>query len=137
MIIKLNTTSAYALWAGRLLGALVVLVLLADAGVCLFAPHLLTKNMEQTGFPTALSPVIGGILAASTVLYAIPRTSMLGAILVTGFLGGAICTHLRLGEIGSPPQIICALLGVAVWASLSLRQPTVHAAFAGPEPEQR
>lgn len=126
----MNTLSPCSVWTGRTLGALVVLVLSADAGVCLFAPHLLATNMAQTGFPLELSSVIGGILAASIVLYAIPRTSMLGAVLVSGFLGGAICTHLRLGELGSPPQIICALLGVAAWAALYLRHPGVRAAFA-------
>jgi hypothetical protein len=105
----------------------VVLALLADAGVSLFASHLLARNIEETGFPVGLSSVVGGILAVSTVLYAIPRTSVLGAILLTGFLGGAICTHLRMGELGSPPQIVSALLGVAVWASLYLRNSTVRA----------
>jgi DoxX-like family len=123
----LNPPSRAALWTGRILGAIVVLALLADAGVSLFASHLLAKNMEETGFPVALSAVVGGILAVSTVLYAIPRTSVLGAILLTGFLGGAICTHLRMGEMGSPPQIASALLGIAAWASLYLRSNAVRA----------
>jgi hypothetical protein len=127
MISDLDNPSRAALWTGRILGAVVVLALLADAGVSLFASHLLARNIEETGFPVGLSSVVGGILAVSTVLYAIPRTSVLGAILLTGFLGGAICTHLRMGELGSPPQIVSALLGVAVWASLYLRNSTVRA----------
>ncbi|SFQ24236.1 DoxX-like family protein [Variovorax sp. 770b2] len=127
MISDLDNPSRAALWTGRILGAVVVLALLADAGVSLFASHLLARNMEETGFPVGLSSVVGGILAVSTVLYAISRTSVLGAILLTGFLGGAICTHLRMGELGSPPQIVSALLGVAVWASLYLRNSTVRA----------
>lgn len=122
---NLKNPSRACLWTGRILGAVVVMALLADAGVLLLAPQLLAKNMEATGFPIELSAVIGGILAASTALYAIPRTCMLGAIFVTGFLGGAICTHLRLGEMGSPPQIICALLGAGAWASLYLRGAAV------------
>ncbi|MEJ8855235.1 DoxX family protein [Variovorax robiniae] len=98
-----------------------VLALLVDAGASLFAPHLLAKEMEAAGFPAGLLPVIGATLLVSTLLYALPMTSVLGAILVTGFLGGAICTHLRLGEIGSPPQIISVLLGIAAWTSLYLR----------------
>lgn len=125
----LNNPSRAALWTGRILGALVVLALLADAGVSLFASHLLARNMEETGFPVELSSVVGGILAVSTVLYAIPRTSVLGAILLTGFLGGAICTHLRMGEMGSPPQIVSALLGIAAWAALYLRNGKVRALF--------
>ena len=53
-------------------------------------------------------------------------TATLGAILITGFFGGAICTHFRLGEIGSPPQLICLALGVITWVGLYLRNPTVR-----------
>lgn len=116
-----------AVWAGRIIGALVVLILLADAGVSIFAPHLLAKAMEETGFPIGLSSTVGAILLVCTVLFAIPRTSVLGAVLLTGFLGGAICTHLRIGEIGSPPQIVCAALGIATWLSLYLRHGSVRA----------
>jgi hypothetical protein len=61
------------------------------------------------------------------LLYAIPQTAMLGAIVVTGFLGGAICTHVRLGELASPPQVICLLLGLMAWGGLYLRDPRVRA----------
>lgn len=122
-----NPPSSAAVAAGRGLGLVVVLALLADAGICLFAPELLARNMEATGFPMALAPAIGAILAVSTLLYAIPRTTVLGAILVTGFLGGAICTHLRLGEFGSQPQVFSLLLGIGAWASIYLRAGTVRA----------
>ncbi|MEJ1166424.1 hypothetical protein V9K97_22155 [Variovorax sp. CCNWLW186] len=65
---NLKNPSRACLWTGRILGAVVVMVLLADAGVLLLAPQLLAKNMEATGFPIELSAVIGGILAASTAL---------------------------------------------------------------------
>ncbi|RYF59229.1 MAG: DoxX family protein [Comamonadaceae bacterium] len=122
-----NQPSSAAIAAGRGLGLVVVLALLADAGICLFAPELLARNMAATGFPMALAPVIGAILAVSTLLYANPRTTVLGAILVTGFLGGAICTHLRLGEFGSQPQVFSVLLGIGAWASIYLRASTVRA----------
>ena len=121
-----TTPSNTALWTGRILGTLVILALLADASVSLFAPHLMTTAMQETGFPVELAPVIGSILALSVALYAIPQTSVLGAILVTGFLGGAICTHLRLGEIGSPPQIVSLLLGAAAWGALYLRSSALR-----------
>ena len=127
MLSNRNQPSSAAVASGQVLGFVVVLALLADAGVCLFAPELLARNMEATGFPMDLSPVIGAILAISTLLYAIPRTSVLGAILVTGFLGGAICTHLRLGEFGSQPQVFSALLGIGAWASIYLRANTLRA----------
>ena len=65
-------------------------------------------------------------MLACAILYAIPRTAVLGAILTTGFLGGAICTHFRLGEIGSPPQLISLLLGVMTWGGLYLRDSRIR-----------
>ncbi|MCG7600151.1 DoxX family protein [Halomonas sp. McH1-25] len=118
--------SIVAIWTGRLLGALVVLSLLADAGVNVFLPHLLAENLAKIGFPMGLAPIIGSVLFVCVLLYMIPRTSVLGAVLITAFLGGAICAHLRIGEIGSPPQVISALLGIAAWASLYLRNDNVR-----------
>jgi len=105
----------------------VTLLLSADAAVCLFAPHLLAPNLKATGFPIELAPAIGAVLAVSVLLYLWPRTSMVGAILITGFLGGAICTHVRIGEFGSPSQIVSVLLGVGVWGSLYLRHGALRA----------
>lgn len=118
--------SIAAIWTGRLLGALVVLSLLADAGVNVFLPHLLAENLTKIGFPIGLAPMVGSVLFVCVLLYMIPRTSVLGAVLITAFLGGAICAHLRIGEIGSPPQVISALLGIAAWASLYLRNGDVR-----------
>lgn len=110
-----------AVRTGQILAGLVIAVLLLDAGVLLLAPELLAGSMRATGFPMELSPAIGATLLVSIVLYAIPRTSVSGALLLTAFLGGAICTHFRIGEIGSPPQLVSASLGVTVWLSLYLR----------------
>lgn len=109
------------------MSALVVLVLLADAAVSLFAPQMLAADMAATGFPTDLGPVLAGVMLVCAVAYAVPKTAMLGAILITGFLGGAICTHLRIGEIGSPPQIVCLLLGLLTWGGLYLRDARIRA----------
>jgi hypothetical protein len=123
-----DTSSAPPLvWAGRIMSALVVLVLLADAGVQLFAPNLLRPAMDASGFPIQLAPVLGTIMLICAVLYALPQTATLGAIVVTGFLGGAICTHVRLGEFGSPPQVICLLLGLMAWGGLYLRDTRIRA----------
>ena len=59
--------------------------------------------------------------------YAIPQTAVLGAILIAGFFGGAICVHLRMGEIGGPPQIVSLVIGILAWAGLVLRDRTVRA----------
>ncbi len=109
------------MWAGRLLSALVVLALLADGAVALFAPAMLKADMDATGFAADSARPIGIIVIVCAVLYAVPRTTTLGAILITGFLGGAICTHFRLGETGSPPQLVCLALGIVTWAGLYLR----------------
>ncbi|NLS16148.1 DoxX family protein [Rhizobium sp. P40RR-XXII] len=108
-------------WAGWVLTVIVTLVFAADAAVNLFSPATLAAEMTATGFSTNQAWVVGLIILVCVVLYAIPRTAILGAILMTGFLGGAICTHFRLGEIGSPPQLISLLLGVMAWGGLYLR----------------
>ena len=114
-------------WTGYVMSALVVLALLADAGTQLFAPHLLKAEMDATGFPQSLSTPLGVIMLVCGVLYAIPRTAFLGAVLTTAFLGGAICAHFRLGEFAAPPQLICLLLGVLTWAGLYLRDARLRA----------
>ena len=116
-----------SVWAGRIVSALVVIILLADASVNLFAPQLLKAEMSASGFPVELAPVLAALLLLCAALYAYPPTSVLGAILVTGFLGGAICLHLRMGEIGSPPQLISLLIGVLAWLGLFLRDASVRA----------
>ncbi|MGB8423641.1 DoxX family protein, partial [Paraburkholderia sp.] len=60
-------------------------------------------------------------------LYAIPATAVLGAILVTGYLGGAICAHVRIGELGSPPEIISLVLGALTWGGLCARNFRIRA----------
>ena len=114
-------------WIGRILSALVVLALLADAGMQFLAPQFLKAEMEASGFSPSLAMPLGVIMIACALFYAVPRTAMFGAILITGFLGGAIATHFRMGEIGSPPQLICLLLGAMTWGGLYLRVPPLRA----------
>ncbi|MFB2563587.1 DoxX family protein [Rhizobium sp. IMFF44] len=111
---------------GWVLSAIVTLALVADGAVDLFAPAWIRPQIEETGFPVGLATPLGLIILVCVVLYAIPRTAVLGAILATGFFGGAICAHFRLGEIGSPPQLISLLLGVMAWAGLYLRDERVR-----------
>jgi hypothetical protein len=87
---------------------------------------MMRGEMEATGFPQNLLLPVGLIMLGCAVIYAVPRTATFGAILVTGVLGGAICTHFRLGEIGSPPQLICLTLGVLTWGGLWLRDRRVR-----------
>ena len=115
-----------SIWAGRIISALVVIILVADASVNLFAPQLIKAEMSASRFPVELAPVLAALMLLCAVLYAYPRTSVLGAILVTGFFGGAISLHLRMGEIGSPPQLISLLIGVLAWLGLFLRDANVR-----------
>jgi len=117
----------HALWAGRILSAFVVVVLVADGAIQLFAPAQMASTLQETGFAMDLTRVVGPIILVCAVLYAIPATAVLGAILVTGFLGGAICAHLRIGELGSPPELISLLLGTMTWGGLYVRDPRIRA----------
>ncbi|RUU13669.1 DoxX family protein [Mesorhizobium sp. M7A.T.Ca.TU.009.01.3.2] len=116
-----------ALWGGRIMSAFVVIALMTDGTVQLFAPARVASMLQETGFAMDLTRVVGPIILACAILYAIPVTAVLGAILVTGFLGGAICAHLRIGELGSPPEIISLLLGAMTWGGLYLRDPRIRA----------
>lgn len=116
-----------ALWAGRILSACVVVALMTDGAIQLFAPAQIASMLQETGFAMDLTRVVGPIVLACAILYAIPATAVLGAILVTGFLGGAICTHVRIGELGSPPELISLLLGAMTWGGLYLRDPRIRA----------
>ncbi|MBP2448895.1 hypothetical protein JOH51_006403 [Rhizobium leguminosarum] len=116
-----------ALWAGRIMSAFVVIALVADGTIQLFAPTQIASMLQETEFAMDLTKVVGSIILACAILYAIPVTAVLGAILVTGFLGGAICAHVRIGELGSPPEIISLLLGAMTWGGLYLRDPRIRA----------
>ena len=122
-----TTTLHGALWAGRIMSALVVIALLADGTVQLFAPALIASMVQETGFAMDMTHVVGPIILVCAILYAIPATAVFGAILVTGFLGGAICAHVRFGELGSPPEIICLLLGAMTWGGLYARDLRIRA----------
>jgi hypothetical protein len=116
-----------ALWAGRVMSAAVVVLLVVDGTIQLFAPAQIASTLRETGFAMDLTRVVGPIILACAILYAVPATAVLGAILVTGFLGGAICAHLRIGELGSPPQLISLLLGALTWGGLYARDARVRA----------
>ncbi len=121
-----NGSSHKGALLGWVFSAVVILALAADAAVDLFFPSLIKAEMEATGFAVDHAGLLGMIILVCAILYAIPRTAVLGAILTTGFLGGAICTHFRLGELGSPPQLISLFLGMLAWGGLYLRDQRVR-----------
>jgi hypothetical protein len=114
-------------WAGRIMSAIVVIALVADGTIQLMVPAQVAGMLQETGFAMDLTRIVGPIILVCAILYAIPATAVLGAILVTGFLGGAICAHVRIGELGSPPEIISLVLGALTWGGLYLRDPRIGA----------
>lgn len=108
-----------ALWSGRVLSAVAVLFLLFDAAGKLFRPQAVVEGTTALGWPASLLVPLGVIQLVCLVAYLIPRTSFLGAILWTGYLGGAVATHVRLGNpLFSHilfPTYIAALLWLGLW----------------------
>jgi len=110
------------LWAGRIISALVVLFMLLDGGMKIMKMAPSVVATVHLGYPENLVSAIGVILVASTVLYIIPRTCMLGAILLTGYLGGAIASQLRIGEPLFNHILFPVYFGILVWGGLFLRE---------------
>ena len=116
-----QSTSKGRLWTGRVLTGLSVLFLLFDAVGKLVMPPQVTEACARLGFPLALIPSVGILLLVCTAVYALPRTAILGAVLLTGFLGGAVAIQMR---AGSPlfETAFPVLFGVLVWAGILLRE---------------
>lgn len=113
-------------WAGRLLSGTATLFFLIDGGMKLFKPPIVVESTLQLGYPETAIVGIGVILLACTLLYVIPRTAILGAVMLTGYLGGAVATHVRV----SGPWfniLFPVVFGAIVWAGLYLRDRRVHA----------
>src|SRR5712664_2087984 len=118
-------TSKKMLWTGRVISALPVLFLLMDGVMKLFKPRVVVEATVQLGYPESVIVGLGIVLITCTVLYIIPPTSVLGAILLTGYLGGAVATHVRVGE-GLFPVLFPVIVGVLVWGGLWLRDESVR-----------
>lgn len=117
--IQTAPSSKKALWAGRIISALPALFLLMDVVMKLFKTAPVVEETVRLGYPDVMF-ALGLVLLACTVLYVIPTTSVLGAILLTGYLGGAVASHVRVGE-GLFPVSFPVIVGVLVWLGLYLR----------------
>jgi hypothetical protein len=118
-------------WTGFAMSAVVVLFLCVDSGMKLAAAQPVLEAGQQIGFPgTAMARKLGAVLLICTLLYAWPRTSVLGAILLTGFLGGAVATHVRLGNPLLSHVLFGVYVGVLTWGGLLLREPRLRALLA-------
>jgi DoxX-like family len=116
-------------WAGRIMSGLVIAFLALDVAFKFVkpAPAPVVETFARLGWSLSLAPVLGIVLLICTALYAIPKTSVLGAILLTGYLGGAIATHLRVGDPLFSHVLFPTYLGVLLWGGLYLREPRLRA----------
>ena len=111
------------IWAGRIMSALPVLMLILSGVMKLVKPAAVVEGFARLGYPESLTVGIGIVELVCAALYVVPRTSVLGAILLTAYLGGATATHVRIGE----PFFMPILLGVLVWGGLFLRDERLRA----------
>lgn len=111
---------------GWIFSGIVIAFMIADAGGTLLGVEPLRKAAVETGYPLDLMWLTGTLALICLVLYAIPATCVLGAIVLTGFLGGAITSHLRVAETLTPEMIVSLILGVLAWSGLWLRDPRLR-----------
>jgi hypothetical protein len=111
-------------WAGRVLSALPVLLLVLSASMKLSHPQMVVETfVGKLGYPASVLPALAALELLCTVVYVVPRTAVLGAVILTGYLGGAVATHVRVGEA----FVLPLLLGMLLWAGLYLRDERIRA----------
>lgn len=116
-----------ALWAGRIISGIVVAFLLFDGAIKLVPLDVVVQTSQELGIPVNLARTLGVFTLACAILYAVPRTSVLGAILLTGYLGGAIYTHVRAGSPLLTHTFFGVYLGLLIWGGLWLRDERLRA----------
>ena len=108
-------------WAGIVISAIPTLFLLMDAVGKFVKPEAVVTGTVELGYPESVIFPLGIVLLICTILYAIPKTSVLGAILLTGYLGGAVATHVRIGSPLFTHMLFPVYLGIMIWLGLYLR----------------
>lgn len=128
----MQPTSKAMLWTGRIMSALTALFLLFDGGMKLVKPDFVVKATTDLGYAESVIVPLGIVLIACTVLYLIPQTKVWGAILLTGYLGGAVATHVRAGQ--GPFEILFPVIfGALLWGGLSLRDTRLRTLLFSPQ----
>ncbi len=118
-----QTVSTKTLWAGWIMSALPALMLLFSGVMKLLKPAMVVEGFVHLGYDESIALGLGIVEIVCTVIYLIPQTCVLGAILLTGYLGGATATHVRIGEAFIAPIV----LGVLVWGGVYLRDARLRA----------
>ena len=116
-------TSGKIVWTGRVITGVVSLLFFFSAAMKFVGGAEVKEGMAHLGLPEAMTVPLGILEAACTVIYLIPATSVLGAILLAGYMGGAICTHWRVGD----PFLGQVAIALVVWLGLYLREPRLKA----------
>jgi hypothetical protein len=117
----------FQLWSGRVLSALAVLFLLFDISMHLLRPPFVVAGTKQVGFPVDAILPLGIIQVVCLILYLVPRTSVLGAILWTGYLGGAVATHVRISDPLFSHILFPTYIAALLWGGLWLRDQRLRA----------
>jgi hypothetical protein len=115
------------LWTGRIMSALPVLFLLMDSVMKLVKPEFVVKATVQLGYPEGVILPLGIVLLVCVILYIFPRTAVLGAILLTGYLGGAVATHVRAGDPLFSHVLFPVYVAILIWGGLYLRDDRLRA----------
>lgn len=113
-------------WAGYVISGLPVLFLLADAFGKLIKPEPVVAATLELGYQESVIVPLGFVLLVCTILYAVPRTAVLGAILLTGYLGGTVATHTRIGNPVFSHMLFGVYIGIFLWLGLYLRDPRIR-----------
>jgi DoxX-like family len=121
--------SRSALWTGRILGGVAVLFMVFDSTIHLMVIEPVVQSFGELGYPVELSVTLGIIELLCLVLYLIPRTSLLGAILLTGYLGGAVATQLRIGAPLASTVLFPIYVGTLAWGWIFLRDTRMRNLF--------
>ena len=125
-----KTASKKMLWTGRILSGVAIVFLLFDSITKILKVDAVVKASAQFGYPVSLLTAIGTILLVCLVVYVIPRTSILGALLLTGYLGGAVEANLRIGTPLFSNALFPIYFAVVVWGGLFLREKRVREIFS-------
>ena len=127
-------TSKSRRWVGLVVSGLPALFLVVDGVAKLFKPVPVVEGTVRLGYSESVIIPLGIVLLICTLLYLIPRTAVLGAILLTGYLGGAVATHVRFYE-GLFPIVFAIVFGVLLWLGLYLRDPQLRTLIPLKEPQ--
>jgi hypothetical protein len=119
---QMSSVTKGQLWAGRIMSGLGTAFLLMDGVMKLFRPAVVRDAFSKLGYPESEIIGIGTLLLVCTALYLIPRTSIFGAILLTGYLGGAVATHVRVGDPLFSHALFPTYIAALLWVGLYLRE---------------